>query len=110
MSMARGVTTCNNCDQEKMKIATMRIATIHRLIVKRKREEKKAAKQANAQFDAKSPYEKIAEVYQVPLELDFWPMDGMRWQSKNVALECLQNCCFLHGYLNFQRNILTSMQ
>ena len=57
---------------------------------KKKREEKKAAKQANAQFDAKSPYEKIAEVYQVPLGVGFWPMDGMRWQSKNVALECLQ--------------------
>ena len=26
----------------------------------------------------------------MPVELDFWPMDGMRWQSKNVALECLQ--------------------
>ena len=59
MSMARGVTTCNIGDQEKMKIAT-RIATIHRLIVKRKKGREESAKQANAQFDAKS-HTKIAE-------------------------------------------------
>ena len=57
---------------------------------KKKKDQKEAMKGMNAQLSAKSPYEKIAEMYQVPLELDFWPMDGMRWQSKNVALECLQ--------------------
>ena len=47
-------------------------------------------KKLKLEAEKKSPYNQIAELYEVPLEPDFWPLNGIRWQSKNVALECLQ--------------------